>query len=265
MKSQMKCTSNIVALCLVVLLQAFLCRATIGADWSTQGGESIGLSQIQCLVSHGYSFAIIETWQGGLGWNTNIVNNANDAWQAGMAHVDVYVFMCPNCQGNGDPVGTISGIVDGLHSKGVKYGMLWFDVEQCSGCWSDASTNANYLARAVNQAISMGVHVGVYSSEYEWGATVGGYTGFSHLAEWYAHWDGVPSFSDGAYRYGGWTSPSIKQYIDSGACFSVDSDWYPSSEFDSWRHNITSTAQKPVDMEDLHAFFANKKSGGNKQ
>jgi hypothetical protein len=65
----------------------------------------------------------------------------------------------------------------------------------------------------------MGIHIGVYSSEYEWGATgirydsicvlflisnlVGGYTGFNQYPLWYAHWDGVQSFSDGLYKFGG--------------------------------------------------------------
>ncbi len=76
--------------------------------------------------------------------------------------------MCPNCGGNSDPAGTVSGIVDGLASRGVKYGMMyvfylfvfslifystdiyffsWFDIEQCTGCWDSAASNADYMAR----------------------------------------------------------------------------------------------------------------------
>lgn len=57
------------------------------------------------------------------------------SWAAKMAHVDVYIFMCPQCSGNGSPEGVVETVVNNLHSQGVNYGMLWFDVEQCDGCW----------------------------------------------------------------------------------------------------------------------------------
>ncbi len=49
----------------------------------------------------------------------------------------------------------------------------------------------------------MGVHIGIYSSMYEWASTVGDYTGFSAYPLWYAHYDDIPSFSDGMYKFGG--------------------------------------------------------------
>lgn len=61
------------------------------------------------------------------------VGCSNEAWAAGMAHVDVYVFMCPNCDGNNPPDQIMNNIVNQLTSDGVKYGMLWMDVEQCDG------------------------------------------------------------------------------------------------------------------------------------
>jgi hypothetical protein len=53
-----------------------------------------------------------------------------DAWNAGLAHVDVYAFMCPNCAGNNPPSSAVSSIVNYLSSHGVRYGQLWFDVER---------------------------------------------------------------------------------------------------------------------------------------
>jgi len=47
-------------------------------------------------------------------------------------------------------------LFEGLTNGGVGqgyYGMLWFDVEQCSGCWNDADSNADFLAGAVNQVL----------------------------------------------------------------------------------------------------------------
>jgi len=78
----------------------------------------------------------------------------------------------------------------------------------------------------------LGVSTGVYSSEYEWGITVGSFSGLSGLPQWYAHYDGVPAFTDTAeHLYGGWTHPNIKQYDDNGSSCgtSFDVNWYPDS------------------------------------
>ncbi len=108
--------------------------------------------------------------------------------------------------------------------------MIWFDIEQCSGCWSDAATNCQYMQTAVSTAVNAGAQVGIYSSEGEWGQTVGSdCTSFSSYPLWYAHYDDSPSFSDSwAYSFGGWSSPAMKQYNDQGPCVNVDVDWYPS-------------------------------------
>jgi hypothetical protein len=114
---------------------------------------------------------------------------------------------------------------------------------QCTDCWFDANTNANYIARAANQAVSMGQHIGFYSSVYEWAQTMGTHTDFAKYPLWYAHWDGQQSFSDGLYHFGGWNTPAIKQYADSGPCgYDVDSDWYPGSVAD-WRAQILNSTQ----------------------
>lgn len=73
----------------------------------------------------------------------------------------------------------------------------------------------------------MGVHVGVYASDYEWGITVGSScTGLSGYPLWYAHYDGSASFSD-FVGFGGWSKPAIKQFNDHGPCVDVDVNWHP--------------------------------------
>ena len=38
--------------------------------------------------------------------------------------------------------------------------MLWFDIEQCTGCWyTDLSANADYIQKAVDQANMYGFKV----------------------------------------------------------------------------------------------------------
>lgn len=230
--------------------------ATLGIDVSGTICEAMTIGDFQCLNGQGYSFGIIQTWMGGYGFNPSVGGCVSDAWKAGFAHVDVYIFMCPNCEGNGDPAAVVNTAVDNL--KGVNYGMMWFDIEQCDGCWStDLGDNANYLATAIAQAHTRGVHVGIYSSDYEWSATVGSFTGFKSLPLWYAHYDGVAAFSDvWAYSFGGWTSPVMKQFSDAGtSCISADLNWYPSG-FLTLRNETLSQPPKKLDMAKIQAQIA---------
>ena len=91
---------------------------------------------------------------------------------------------------------------------------LWFDIE---GSWSSSySTNQNFLLSLVNQARSIGIVSGIYSNQHYWTSFFGSYT-FPYTSEfpvWYAHYDYSASFSDyySSYSFGGWSTPSIKQY-----------------------------------------------------
>ncbi|KAJ5071007.1 gh family 25 lysozyme 3-related [Anaeramoeba ignava] len=204
--------------------------STSGLDISQADCGSISLSEWKCFAQNGKSFAIVEAFDGGYGIGSHVKDCVANAWSAGFAHVDVYAFMCPNCAGNNPPSSAVEKLVGYLSANRVNYGMLWFDIEQCSGCWNDASSNVAFIKEAVEKAQQLGVNVGIYSSEGEWSATVGSSSAFSNLPLWYAHYDGEPNFNDQwAYSFGGWSSPAMKQYYDSSSvCYSnVDVDWYP--------------------------------------
>ena len=113
---------------------------------------------------------LLLAWNGGYQYNSNMQACISDAWNAGMAHVDVYVFMCPNCRGNSPASSAMSSIINNLNSQGIRFGQLWLDIEQCNGCWNDAASNVAYLREAANTAINMlgQGKVGMYSSKYEW-------------------------------------------------------------------------------------------------
>jgi len=76
--------------------------------------------------------------------------------------------------------------------------------------------------------------LGVYSSLYSWESVMGSQSANTPLLQalpvWYAHYDGNANFNDAAYyKFGGYTKPSIKQYVgDTSRCgLNVDLDWYP--------------------------------------
>jgi hypothetical protein len=93
---------------------------------------------------YGYEFAIIRVYQSIGIPDPNGPANINDAWNAGMAHVDGYIFPCYSC---GNPAGQMDATINYLQSHGVRfadrktlnatsdsstkvsYGMLWLDVE----------------------------------------------------------------------------------------------------------------------------------------
>jgi len=224
---------TVVLVALLGLMSTGLVGATLGVDFSMDICNSgIDPSTYSCLVSQqGNSFAIIEAWMGGYLFDNSIGTCVANAWNAGFSHVDVYAFMCNNCYGNTPASDAVSSLVSQL--SGVKFGMLWFDIEQCDQCWLDPGSNCDYVQDLVSAAQGLGLSVGIYSSEYEWSSTVGdGCTALSGLPLWYAHYDDDPSFDDSwAYSFGGWTSPAMKQYNDGPAqCgLSVDWNWYPDS------------------------------------
>jgi len=206
-----------------------VCFAANGVDVSMADCPSMTQEQWQCLANAGVSFAVIEAWDGGYDFNSQISTCVNNAIAGGISNIDIYAFLCSQCSGNTPVSSAIQTLVSNL--SGIKYGYLWIDVEQCSGCWSSSEANFAFVQSAVQSAQNLGVNVGVYSSQGSWGQTVGDATGLSSVPLWYAHYDGNPSFSDwSSVSFGGWENPSVKQYDDSGysSCnVNVDVDWAP--------------------------------------
>ena len=87
--------------------------------------------------------------------------------------------------------------------------MLWFDIE---GNWGgDTAGNNNFIHGLINEANTLGIRWGIYTSASQWGPITGNTNQFGAPPLWYAHYNGDPSFSDFS-PFGGWTKPSIKQY-----------------------------------------------------
>jgi hypothetical protein len=58
-----------------------------------------------------------------------------------------------------------------------------FDIEG-SQYWNDVASNRAWLAEAVNQALSMGQTVGIYTSQYQWSSIMGSWSGASRFPLW---------------------------------------------------------------------------------
>eukprot|EP00591_Stephanopyxis_turris_P008851 CAMPEP_0195526870 /NCGR_PEP_ID=MMETSP0794_2-20130614/28179_1 /TAXON_ID=515487 /ORGANISM="Stephanopyxis turris, Strain CCMP 815" /LENGTH=212 /DNA_ID=CAMNT_0040657655 /DNA_START=54 /DNA_END=692 /DNA_ORIENTATION=+ len=210
------------------LLAAFalpaLAAATVGVDVSA----SFSAADFKCLEEPGghgpVKFAIVRAYQSGGQVDPNAKATIQAALDAGVSHVDAYLF--PDV--HGDPAAQVRDTHSAL--SGVRYGMIWYDIERLS--WSSSqATNQDFIKKLVDEGKSLGVHAGIYTNYYNWQDIVGLDWDYPHkegLPLWYAHYDNSPSFSD-FKAFGGWTSPSIKQYAgDVTTCGKdVDFNWYP--------------------------------------
>ena len=174
-------------------------------------------------------FAIVRAYRSTGSVDPNAAATIIAANEAGINHVDAYLFPCVPC---GDGAGQVKTTNDALKSAGANYGMLWLDIERYK--WgSSKSDNQAFIRDMIDEAENLGINTGIYAGYYSWDEIVGldwSYPHSKNLPLWYAHYDNDPSFND-FKSYGGWTVPSIKQYIgDHTSCgVDLDYDWYPDS------------------------------------
>lgn len=193
---------------------------TLGVDVSTL----ISAENFECLKQKGYQHAIIRAYRSVGVVDRNSVATVSNAWAAGFASVDVYLFPCFQC---GYPKSQVRAMVDYLGSS--RYGMIWIDVEEND--WSsDVAANQNFFTDMLEEARTW-KPTGVYTSRNHWSGIMGvGYTGGASSSLWYSHYETPlnPSFSD-FKPFGGWSEPSIKQFQGTSYMCGVsfDKNWYP--------------------------------------
>ena len=88
----------------------------------------------------------------------------------------------------GNPAGQVNSMLDYLAKYNVKhanpshgpntFGTVWIDIEGTQ-YWRDESYNRNFLQGIMNELAAKGVTTGIYASESQWSAIMGGWTGAS--------------------------------------------------------------------------------------
>ena len=210
----------------LVLSAVVLCvLATKGVDVS----QPFSTSTYQCMKNNGVSFSIIRGYCSYGGVDSHAVAGLQAARAAGLI-TDVYIFPCRGKSATAQVNEMFGAISSSL------FGMVWIDVEAnpSSGCsWNghDPNSNCAFLTETINAIKAHGKVPGIYSSMYMWQTIFGSRNGCPSAASqqlWYAHYDNNPSFGDFA-SFGGWTKPSIKQYVgDTTLCGAgIDYDYYP--------------------------------------
>jgi len=189
----------------IVLLVCSLLIVVTLAIKGVDVSSSVSQSSWSCILNAGYSYTVVRSYRSDGSVDPNAVSTMTNAAAAGLS-VDGYHF--PNT--NVDPAQQISDDINNLVNGGVTIGTLWLDIEGTQ-YWQDCNFNQQFLQNMVNQAQSMNVNVGIYSSAVQWSPIMCGAQQFASFPLWYAHYDGVASFND-FQSFGGWSSPSIKQF-----------------------------------------------------
>jgi GH25 family lysozyme M1 (1,4-beta-N-acetylmuramidase) len=217
-------------LAVAALAVALACLASSPTLAALGGDVSVLVTreQFTCARDHGWSFVSVRGYHSFGAVDVNALPTLNNAAAAGIARRDIYHFPCRS-------VSPAKQIDDTLRALDGHFRVIWLDIETnpSSGCgWgSNFGSNCQFLAELIAAAKAKGASVGVYSSTYEWGRTVGEACtagADAGVPLWYAHYDGWKSFGDFS-PFGGWHHPTLKQYGDSvGICgLSADADWMP--------------------------------------
>jgi len=186
--------------------------------------DPISSSTFTCMKTQGVDYVVVRAWHSSGTFDSNAPATVAAAHSAGITDVDVYMFPCPTC---GNAANQVTTMINDLKSGSVDFSMLWFDIEGPQ-YWTDQTTNVAFMTELMKTASSLGVSFGIYTSDSQWVPIMGSSTIGSSYQLWYAHYDNEENFNDFS-AFGGWTSPSVKQYAgDATLCGSdVDLDWRP--------------------------------------
>lgn len=124
-------------------------------------------------------------------------------------------------------------MVSSLRTADTAFGRVWLDIERYK--WPPNKTaNVLFVTAMIDECTRLGVKVGIYSGYNSWSAIIGADVHVApRLPLWYAHYDGIKDFGDFNTTekggYGGWTLPSMKQFLgDKESCgASIDYNYRP--------------------------------------
>jgi hypothetical protein len=99
----------VVVMAVTLLNESVPGYATHGVDVS----QACLPSGWSCLKSNGYDFGVVRAWRSNGTPDTNGPHTVYNAWDGGMAHVDVYLFPCSSC---GNAAGQMKSAIQYLQS-----------------------------------------------------------------------------------------------------------------------------------------------------
>ncbi|KAH3744694.1 glycoside hydrolase family 25 protein [Pelomyxa schiedti] len=225
-----------VALVLLVVASGVIYGAS-GAPTSGARGIDIAYalltqSEWNCLRStNNHTVAIIESWRGVNGYNTNAKPNTDMALAAGFTTIDYYFY--PTVKN--DAATQVETCISKMTSEGLLASkpMIYIDIEQPSGWYSSCSSNVAVVTTLVETFASLydSTRIGFYSEVDNWKTILCNTCNWSSYALWWADWDEVKdcsAYSSSGNKFGCFSWPLLKQYIgDYSECgIGVDGNIY---------------------------------------
>jgi len=209
-----------------IVLLAFLCCAL-----STQAKVAIDLYESTSSSTFGCINATVTTnhvivrasrsSEGNVDLNAR--SNIQNAWQAGVQRVDIYMSTCPSCSKQVESM--LMNLVN------VSYDTVWIKIQD-EGDWSPSQlANQQVFEGLLDDAVAFNssIKLGVLTTKQDWENIMGAtYIVGSKFPLWYIFADNKQNFVDFT-SFGGWVSPTLKQYrqATSICAIPVNSNYFP--------------------------------------
>ncbi|KAG9397009.1 Glycoside hydrolase family 25 [Carpediemonas membranifera] len=194
----------------ILFLLVCACLATKGLDFSVfQGTPSV--TDLRCLKSNGFEFAIIQAQRSNGGFNDHIGPAVRNAQAAGFKYIDFYFFPSKAHSASSQVRNTVAK----LKAAGLYHSQhqMWIDIENHALFFSSCSENVKFIKEIVKELETYWPgKVGMYTSEAQWSPIACNSKDFSHMQLWWPRYDGVGSLTHNWRSFGGWSRPAIKQY-----------------------------------------------------
>lgn len=178
--------------------------ARYGLDLSVYQGN-VSQASWNCLAAAGFSSAIIQAQRSSTAWNEYAPNDVANAHKAGIDDVAVYFFLDFD-----KAASQVSDTISLLKKYEVNVTRIWFDIEGSKT--TPIAQNQQFLHDTADLVQTAGYELALYVSKNTWTRVFGDLTGYGHLRQWYAHYDGVPAFYD-FVPFADFALPFQKQFL----------------------------------------------------
>ncbi|EPB77543.1 hypothetical protein ANCCEY_03385 [Ancylostoma ceylanicum] len=177
---------------------------------------AVSVSQFQCIRKSLYDVAFIRgyssTGQGQLDWYAPInIQNAN------AAGLKTEIYMSPQPRSTKTGAQQFDEMYGGLRNNNINIKTVWIQMTSPSNWYSNTTYNLNFVNDILARASQYNLYIGIYTSNYDW-YHITGEAEASNVMLWYwfVYGNGTRNESPANFNdfrpFGGWTSPSAKQF-----------------------------------------------------
>ncbi|EPB77546.1 hypothetical protein ANCCEY_03388 [Ancylostoma ceylanicum] len=200
--------------------------ATANLVYAVDVNVPVSVTQFQCIRNSSYNVAFISAYstagQGQPDWHAPInIQNAN------AAGLKSEVYMRPQPRSTKTGVQQFDEMYGGLRNNNINIKTIWIQMTSLTNWYSNTTYNLNFINGILTRASvhmlgrlknkQYNLNIGIYTSRYEWNViTDGGEAENMMLWYWNVYGNGPANESPANFNdfipFGGWASPSAKQF-----------------------------------------------------